>query len=308
MTNRKPRLPKRAMRSLFALAAALACVLVYVGWQVGQTQHGAGESVGRSVLNPISVSPAPAPPRLARPGTIGPPWQRFAAAIPAGTEDKPRIAVVIDDLGLDRRRTARTIALPAPLTLAFLPYAEDLARQSAAARRAGHELLVHLPMEPLGPADPGPGALYRDHGADTLAARVQRNLGAFTGYVGVNNHMGSAFTADAASMAAVMRSLRENGLLFLDSLTTADSQGAVVAAEAGVPFVVRDVFLDHDPSRPAIEAALARTERVARQQGRAVLIGHPKDNSLDALEAWLPALEQKGFALVPISALVSPPS
>jgi polysaccharide deacetylase 2 family uncharacterized protein YibQ len=212
---------------------------------------------------------------------------------------------VIDDLGLDRRRTEAVIRLPAPLTLSFMTYAQDLAARTATARRAGHEILLHVPMEPIDHREnPGPHALTVAMSPDEILEQLRWGLGRFAGFIGINNHMGSRFTADGRAMAAVMRELRSRGLIFLDSKTTAASAGAREAAVAGVPHAARDVFLDDDPAPAAIDRQLALVERVARRHGSAIAIGHGHDPTIAALHAWLPSLSEKGLALVPLSAVV----
>lgn len=238
----------------------------------------------------------------------GPPaWQRHAVEVVGlATDPRPRIAVVIDDLGVDRERGERVMRLPGPLTVAFLPYARGLDRQVSKARQAGHELLAHLPMDPRDRAvtDPGPNALLVDLDPEELDRRIAWNLSRFDGYVGINNHMGSRFTADAAGVGAVMAALKSRGLLFLDSRTSGQSLVPTMALAYGVPSLARDVFIDHLRTPDAVRDALAEVERVARRNGRAVAIGHPRDITIDALGEWLPQLEQRGFVLVPVSALV----
>lgn len=248
--------------------------------------------------------PEPAPsPRAVLPDPL---WLRHAVPTDP-TDTRPKVAIVIDDLGLNRAATARTVGLPGPLTLAFLPYAQDLARQTAAARQAGHELIVHVPMEPAGrDTDPGPNALVVGLSAEEIARRMSLNLAAFEGYVGINNHMGSRFTADAAGMSAVIEVLAQSGLLFLDSRTSPQSIAADLAAVRQVPHAVRDVFLDHEATAAFVEAALIRLEALANRNGAAIAIGHPKPATLDGLAAWLPTLEARGLTLVPISAVVRP--
>jgi polysaccharide deacetylase 2 family uncharacterized protein YibQ len=251
--------------------------------------------------------PAPSAPAAATVQPVSaavPAWIRYAVAAPA-RNGRPRIAVVIDDLGLDRARTARTIALPAPLTLAFLPYAMELGSQTEAARKAGHELLVHIPMEPIGRNnDAGPSPLEIGLSAEAVLQRLRWDLSRFDGYVGIDNHMGSRFTADAEALQPVMQELRERGLLFLDSRTVPHSAGVSVAARYGVPHAGRDVFLDDEIASTAIEARLAELERVARHGGSAIAIGHPHDATLDALKTWLRDAPSKGFVLVPVSTIV----
>jgi polysaccharide deacetylase 2 family uncharacterized protein YibQ len=232
-----------------------------------------------------------------------PTWLRNAVVTVA--DPRPAIAVVIDDLGLNRRGTAALNRLRAPLTLAFMPYAGDLKAQTEAARAAGHELLVHVPMQPRSRDWPGPNALTAQLGPAELISRLRSSLRSFRGFVGINNHMGSLLTADRVSMDIVMAELRQRDLLFLDSRTTADSVAAREAERMSVPFAERDVFIDNDLDLSSVLHGLARAETIARRQGFAVAMGHPHDVTIEALKRWLPSLDARGIALVPISAIVA---
>lgn len=233
-----------------------------------------------------------------------PAWLKNSIAT-APSDGRPMIAVVIDDVGLDRPRSLRAMALPAPVTIAIMSYADDARDQAATAHRAGHELLVHLPMEP-GDEDenPGPNALLSDLSAKEFERRLEWNLTQFAGYVGVNNHMGSKLTSNPAALAPVMAALKRRGLLFLDSRTSGATQGLAVARSFGVPAVERNVFIDHDNSPIAVRTALIHIEDLAQKNGFAIAIGHPRDSTLDALEEWLPELKKRGFAVVPLTAIV----
>lgn len=223
---------------------------------------------------------------------------------PAPSPSGPaRIALVFDDMGVDRRLSAEVIALPGPLTVSFLPYAEHLTEQVSAAKRAGHEVMLHLPMEPEGRASPGPNALLMALDDDEIRRRLVLNLDRFSGYVGVNNHMGSRFTADAAKMGLVIAVLHERGLFFLDSRTSPRSVGLAVARAAGVPSIARDVFLDHDPRLFPIEGQLRETVAIARKHGQASAIGHPHPGTIAAVRAWLEARDP-GLVLVSVSSLL----
>lgn len=243
----------------------------------------------------------PAPPPAAQ---ETPQWKKNAVpvSVPPGMA---KIAIVIDDVGIDRARSAKVLALPAPVTLAFLPYAPDVAEMARHARKIGHEILVHMPMEPMnGGLDPGPVTLMESMTPDDFTKTLDGNLAALDGYVGINNHMGSRLTQDPQAMARVMAELQRRGLLFLDSRTVAQTVAAQVADRYGVPNASRDVFLDNDPSLSAVRDSLATLEKTAKHKGFAIAIGHPKDETLAALNEWLPTLAAKGFALVPVSALV----
>ena len=245
--------------------------------------------------------PKPAPQLAALAPGESPAWRRNAVAF-RDLNSRPLIAIVIDDVGLDRPRSKRAWELPGPLTLSFLPYARDLREQARQARAHGNELMLHLPMEPNGRADPGPNALLVSLSDHELRQRVTQALDSFDGYVGVNNHMGSRFTAFRPGMETVLRLFKARGLLFLDSRTTSQSVGDQLAQELGVPAVSRNVFIDDDEAIAAVRHELAETEEVARRQGFAVAIGHPHEATLQALAEWLPGLAAKGFAQAPLSA------
>jgi polysaccharide deacetylase 2 family uncharacterized protein YibQ len=244
--------------------------------------------------------PLPMPP----PTAAKPTWLRYAVPAPP-TGNRPLVAIVLDDLGLDRVRTAAATRLRGPLTMSFMTYASDLGTQTRAARQAGHELLLHVPMEAVDrQADPGPHGLLAELSRDEIIERLRWGLGRFDGFVGINNHMGSKFTSDERGMEPVMEELRARGLLFLDSRTSPFSAGLRLAIAFGVPHAARDVFLDDDQTPPAIANQLARVEQFARQHGSAIAIGHPHDPTIAALKTWLPVLGDKGLALVPLSAVV----
>jgi polysaccharide deacetylase 2 family uncharacterized protein YibQ len=230
-------------------------------------------------------------------------WRRNAVPF-TDLNSRPLVAIVIDDVGLDRPRSKRAWELPGPLTLSFLPYAKDLLAQVQAARAHGDEIMLHLPMEPTGRADPGPNALLVSLSDAELRQRTQAALDSFDGYVGVNNHMGSRFTTFRPGMETVLRQFKARGLMFLDSRTTAQSVGDQLAQELGVPSIVRHVFLDDDESLEAVKRRLAETEAVARRQGFVVAIGHPHENTLQALGDWLPGLQAKGLVLAPVTAVL----
>ena len=230
-------------------------------------------------------------------------WRRNAVPF-RDLNTRPLVAIVIDDVGLDRPRSKRAWELPGPLTMSFLPYAKDLRDQARAARGRGHELMLHLPMEPTGRNDPGPGALLVSMTDTEIRQRTTAALDSFEGFAGVNNHMGSRFTAFRPGMETMLRQLKPRGLMFLDSRTTKDSVGEQTAQELGVPGIVRHVFLDDDESIGAVRRRLAEVEAVAKHQGFVVAIGHPHEATLQALAEWLPTVQGKGLALAPATAVL----
>jgi polysaccharide deacetylase 2 family uncharacterized protein YibQ len=231
---------------------------------------------------------------------ILPLWRRNAVgSVPA--EGKLRVAIIIDDLGLDHSAAKHILELPAPLTLAIMSYAKEAPDLARAARDAGHETLLHIPMEPEGGANPGPHALTTHQTQEEFERELVWALDRFDGYVGMNNHMGSRVTASAEQMGWLFEELDRRGLMFVDSRTTKDTVAPVLATHFGLPFAERDVFLDNEFSADAVSAQLKALEAEARKNGFAVGIGHPHRGTIAALRAWLPTLAAKGIVLVPIS-------
>ena len=219
---------------------------------------------------------------------------------------KPMIAIVLDDMGINRKQSERVVRnLNASVTLSYLPYSTNVQEQVDAAIKRGHEIILHLPMEPeRETANPGPNHLSVDMTKEQIQENLLINLEGFKGYVGVNNHMGSKFSQNCFGIGVVMKEIKKQGVFFLDSRTTVHSVIEKIAQEYGIPATRRNVFLDHVESPEFVAAALKKVEDIAFFKGSVVAIGHPKDITLEALEAWLPEIEAKGFQLVPLSTVL----
>lgn len=226
-----------------------------------------------------------------------------APAVPLQTRAK--IAIVIDDLGLKQNASLRATELPGPLTLAFLPYGENLQALSDNARAGGHEVIVHMPMQGADANDPGPHALLDGLPDAELAERLHWNLSRFTGFTGINNHMGSQFTENKAGMKLVLAELATRKLFYLDSRTTAKSAARQIAMEDKIPYAERDVFLDNTRDASYVALQLAEAEALAKRHGSAIAIGHPHDVTLETLARWIPTLKAKGIELVPVSVIIA---
>ena len=216
-----------------------------------------------------------------------------------------QLAIVIDDLGPAVGLTRKAIALPRPLTLAFLPYAQDLPELTAAAKARGHEVYLHLPMEPVGTPDPGPNAILVGLDPDEFRRRLNWALDRMPLATGVNNHMGSRATAEPETMLKVLQEVRRRGLSFVDSRTSPLSVADGLAAQLQIPHAARDVFLDNNPTTGAILVQLTLAERLARRQGYALAIGHPYPATLAVLERWLPQAEARGLRIVRAQDLIA---
>lgn len=260
---------------------------------------------------PPAAAPAPSalPTRHATPKAKPAPRAATAAPARAATPraGEARIAIVIDDLGNDSEAVERIARWPYAVAGAVLPALPGSADAARRLEDAGKEVLLHLPMEPDGyPAvRPGPGVVLRSDTDEEIARTVIEDLSTVPGAVGVNNHMGSAATADPRVMRAVVRVLAERGLFLLDSRTTEATVARRVADEAALPAISRHVFLDSVATAPAVARSYRELLAKAKRDGVALAIGHPYPATLDLLERELPLLAEQGIRLVRVSQLAS---
>ena len=223
---------------------------------------------------------------------------------------RPKIAIIIDDLGYERRVGERAIALPGPITYAVLPGTPRARHLSEVALAAGKEIILHLPMQAEAGNEPiDPGSLRLDMSRSEFDETLADNIEAVPHIIGINGHRGSLLTRHPGHMQWLMDEIRDREpLFFVDSYTTHESVALHIAAENGVPAIRRDVFLDPDDSLETVRREFARLKKLAEHQGFAVGIGHPYPATLGFLEEALPALEADGFDLVGVSTLVGVPA
>ena len=223
------------------------------------------------------------------------------------TDDvRPKVAIIIDDLGYDSKIASSLIQLDFPLSFSVLPCAPFTKRIAAQANKEGCELMLHLPMEPRNfpSVNPGPGALFVSMEEDEMIRILDQNLQEIQGVQGVNNHMGSLFTEDESKMLIILKALKRRNLFFVDSRTTSGTVGFKLAKEIGLPTAGRSVFLDNDLSQKAIKIQIERLCNMARHTGFAIGIGHPHKETLEVLKEYCPRIKSE-FCVVPVSELLS---
>lgn len=220
---------------------------------------------------------------------------------------RPRVALIIDDIGYSAFRARQFLALGIPITFAVLPrlpHSQDLACEI---HSEGHEVMLHQPMEPFDRSlHPGPGALYVGDEGKKIERILTENLGEIPFVCGVNNHMGSRFTSYERETHDALGVIGERGLFFVDSLTSSRSVACETARRLRVPTAYRHIFLDHYPGEEAIFHSLEMLRICALKRGSGIGIGHPFPETARAIHRFTRVLRGSDISLVHISSMIPP--
>ena len=270
---------------------------------------GARESTGDATQGEGGITesypeeePAPVRPEGEEPGDL---WWLPSDVVPP--EERGPLVLVLDDAGNSLDGFESFLSLPVPLSVAILPLLDYSVQAAAMTAAAEKEILLHQPMEALGGANPGPGAIGPDLSRREIADRLAENLTSVPGVIGVNNHMGSLATAESDVMHAVFEVLRERGLFFLDSRTSAQTVGRTVAAQVGIPFAERNVFLDNTRTREAILGSIGHGLELAQTGEPVIMIGHATVPLLaEILLEIHPIIAREGYRFEWLSTLARP--
>jgi polysaccharide deacetylase 2 family uncharacterized protein YibQ len=220
-------------------------------------------------------------------------------------DERPLIAIIVDDLGYHPVLDRRVISLPGAVTCAFLPDAPHASRLAGLADTLGKEVMLHMPMEALAGSEGIDGVLSMEMSRDRFVELLRTGLSALPQARGVNNHMGSLLTQSPLRMQWLMDELRQRkDFYFVDSYTSVRSIAWQVAAANRLPNARRDVFLDTSRDPQAIAFQFRRLLRLARERGSAIAIAHPYPETIEFLEQRLPELGAEGVTLVSVSRLI----
>ena len=236
----------------------------------------------------------------------------YARNTPMGVihSDRPKIAILLGGMGLNVRLTQQAIKnLPGDVTFAFAPYGDDLQAQVNRARADGHEVLLQLPMEPVGyPANnPGPKTLLTGATEAENLAALYWHMSRFAGYTGITNYMGARLLATPEALRPVLVELRKRGLVYLEDASTPSTVTKALADEIKLSERRAQVVIDSDPSPQSIAAALELLEGEARANGFAIGTGSGLEVTVDSVKLWAEQLQEKGILLVPVSAMYKGP-
>jgi len=259
-------------------------------------------------VQPVGIHPAVWPPKFEiYPEEKVIPPKPTPIPLPGLPGKLPKVAIIIDDIGYDRKIADKFLQLDADLTFSLLPYTPSQKSFARKVSKKGLDIMLHLPMEPheYPQVDPGPGALLTSMSPDELISQLKKNLDAVPGIKGVNNHMGSKMTTVSSQIYQIFTVLKQRELFFIDSRTTLNSLCKPSARLFQIPFAQRDVFIDHIVEPDFIRRQINQLIQIAHNRGEAVGIAHPHIETYTVLRAMLPDLQKK-VRIVPASQIVHP--
>ena len=213
---------------------------------------------------------------------------------------KSDIIIILDDLGY-RPSDVAAFSLPKEITFSILPQTPLASEIALRAEQEGRAVMLHMPMQAQSGKDMGPLGLTTDMFAGAITYNLRKAMKSVPNAVGVNNHMGSAFTGQQKGMEALLKEVKRQGLFFVDSRTTVLTKGEEIAQRLGVPSASRQVFLDHKLEPAFLLKQFNHMKRIAKKNGHVVVIGHPHPETVDFLKTHLPSLEKEGLTLTSVA-------
>lgn len=209
-----------------------------------------------------------------------------------------QLIFVFDDAGQNNSHLEKFMSLPFPITVAVLPQLPSSVAAADRVRRSGNEVILHQPMQSVSAkVNPGPGAITPDMDEAQIITQLFLNINEIGPVSGMNNHEGSAITADAEKMAIILQTASENGIYFLDSRTNVETKVPYVAGELGYSYYERNIFLDNEKTETFALKELRRGLDIANKNGNVIMIGHiwSADFLPQFLQKVYPELKAAGY-------------
>ena len=195
-------------------------------------------------------------------------------------QDQPKLAIIIDDFGgWSRDGVDEMLAIGAPLTCAIMPCLDNTSSDAEKANAAGHEIILHMPLEAHKKLPENwYGNLYVKNSdtPEVAKQKVKKGFESVKYAKGMNIHIASGVCQNATLMKAIMNEAKSQNMFFVDSFTHPKSVCQKVANELSIPFGIRTEFLEKAgvKSYDNAKRELVRMVNHAKKYGNAIAIGH----------------------------------
>jgi len=226
----------------------------------------------------------------------GPNNKVLSFSVGKGGHQRPRIALIFDDLGESLKDLKEIYSLDTPFTISVIPNLKFSKNIAHIASRCGFSVLIHLPLEPAS-SQRYQTDKYRfitsDLSKREVISLLRQYLNSIRIAIGVNNHMGSLATENRQLMKIVLSELKRRGLIFIDSRTSLKSIAYEEARKIELISGYNQGFLDAIDNIKVMEERMSELKDLAQEKGKIIIIVHPRQNTLRFLKAQLPLLREK---------------
>ncbi len=201
----------------------------------------------------------------------------------SSVKGRAKLVLIIDDVAtFEHASMIKSIGLK--ITPSIFP-ATKTHPDTPSIARSFEFYMIHLPMQAKHFDSPEIGTLTVNESFESMLEKIKKIRKDFPRAKYTNNHTGSRFTSDYDAMDKAYRALIEQGFIFVDSKTIAQTAVARAAKKYNQPYISRDIFLDDDPSASAVRRELVAAVNLAKKRGYAIAIGHPKKNTIAVIKA-----------------------
>ncbi|RXJ95076.1 hypothetical protein CRV00_04790 [Malaciobacter molluscorum] len=218
------------------------------------------------------------------------------AIFPKNEDTKPKLAIIIDDVTLQRQvNTIQNIGYK--ITMSFLPPTKQHPDSAKIAQNLPF-YMIHFPMQAQSFKFEERDTLHVGDSYKRIEAKVANLRKLYPNATFTNNHTGSKFTSNDKSMDYLFKALKEYNFLFVDSRTTAKTVAKKYSKKYNMPYISRNIFLDNKQEFNYIQNQLKKAINIAKKSGYAIAIGHPHSMTLKVLKESKPLLKDLNLVYV----------
>lgn len=217
------------------------------------------------------------------------------------SEGLPSLYLVVTELGLDDRLMTEVMtSFPKTTTLGLWPYAKKLKPFMETAWKAGHELLMVLPFQPIDGMDLGPLMIHPDHPLEKNQEKLKEILEAGENYMGVIASSRNQIVSSHATLEGLLKTIEDEKLAFVDASLSARSVATSVLEKSHEPHVTVHFLLDKEMDQHAVNQELKQLTKRLKEKSSAVVVVEATPITIYTVSSWL---QRHGglFQVLPLS-------
>jgi polysaccharide deacetylase 2 family uncharacterized protein YibQ len=218
-----------------------------------------------------------------------------------------RLAILIDDVGMNTSTAYKFIKINKPITFAILPFLPRTTEAADILRENSYKTILHMPMESLGSErlNANTEGLIRtsmtNEEIETKFNEALKDVGKVDGF---NNHMGSKFTSNREKMEFLLEVAKEKNMYYIDSWTTRKSVGYKVAKEKKLPTYKSSVFLDNKKDVEYIKERIKVAVERTLEEKKLIAIGHYHPATAEAISEMVDYIAENNVELVYVNEML----